>query len=48
MQSKNRIMINVGVSVKNYMIGGLVKKIIRGFLLHVLVSVIMHVKLMNI
>ena len=46
-QSKNRIMMNVGVSVKNQMIGVLVKMILCGILVRVIVSVIRHVKLMN-
>ena len=47
-QSKNGIMMNVSVSVKNYMIGVFVKSAICGFLACVIVSVIRHVKLMTI
>ena len=44
-QSKNGIMINVGVSVKNQMIGVVVQMIKFGILVRVIVSVIRHVKL---
>ena len=44
----NRIMMNVGVSVKNEMIGILAKIIISRILVHVITSVIRHVKLINI
>ena len=44
-QSKNGNMMNVGVSVRNYMIA---KMTICGILLRVIVSVIRHVKLTNI
>ena len=39
---------NVGVSVKNYMIGVLVKMTICGILAHVTVNAIKHVKLMSV
>ena len=42
----NRIMMNVGVSVKNEMIGILAK--MCRILVHVITSVIRHVKLINI
>ena len=38
-------MMNVGVSVKNYIIGVFVKMIICGLLIRVIVGVIRHVKL---
>ena len=41
-------MMNVGVSVKNEMIGILAKIIICRILVHVITSVIRHVKLINI
>ena len=47
-QSKDGFMMNVGVSVNNYMIGVLVKIIICGIIVYVIVNVIKHVKLMNI
>ena len=43
--SKNGIMLNVDVSVKNQMIGVLVKKVICGFLAREIVNGIKHVKL---
>ena len=46
-QSKHRIMIKVGVSVKYVMIGILAMMIICGILVHVIVSVIRHVELMK-
>ena len=46
-QSKHRIMIKVGVSVKYVMIGILAMMIICGILIHVTVSVIRHVELMK-
>ena len=46
--SKTGIRINVGVSVKNYMIGVLLKIIMCGILVRVIISVTGHVKLMNI
>ena len=46
-RSKNEIMMSVGVSVKNWMIGALGKTIIRGLVVHVIASAIKHVKLMN-
>ena len=39
---------NVGVSVKNYMIGVLVKMTICGILARVTVNAIKHVKLMSV
>ena len=47
-QSKNEIMMNVVVIVKNQMIGVLAKMIICGTLVRVLVNVMMHIKLTNI
>ena len=47
-QIKNGIMMNVSVIVKNWMIGVLLKMVIRGILVHVVTSVKRHVKLMNI
>ena len=47
-QSKNGIIMNVGVSVKNSMIGILAKKFICRIPLHVILCVIRHVKLSNI
>ena len=47
-QSKNEIMMNFGVSIKNQMIGVPVKKIICEILVHVIVSVIGHGKLTEI
>ena len=41
-------MVNVGVSLKNYMIGVLVKRLMCGILVRVIASVIRHVKLTNI
>ena len=53
-RSKNGIMMSVGVSVKNWMIGALGKMIIgglvvhvSGLVVHVIASAIKHVKLMN-
>ena len=46
-QSKNEIMMIVGVSVKNYMIGVLVKMIIYGILVCVIVSVLKHVNILT-
>ena len=39
---------NVGASVKNWMLGALPKMIIRGILVHIIASVVSHVKLLNI
>ena len=48
-QSKNGIMMNVGVSLSNWMIGVLVETFITcGGLVHVIVSAIKNVKLMSI
>ena len=47
-QSKNGIMMNVDLSAKNKMIEFLVKMIICGILVHVIVSVIRHLKLASI
>ena len=47
-QSKNRIIMNVGVSLKNWMIQALVKGIIRDILLGMIVSVLRHVNLTDI
>ena len=47
-QSKNRIIMNVGVSLKNWMIQALVKVIICDILLRMIVSVLRHVKLTDI
>ena len=47
-QSRNEMLMNVGVGVKNYLIGVLVKMVICGILVRVIASVIKHVKLMNI
>ena len=47
-QSKNRIMMNIGDSVKTYMIGVLVEMIVCRILVPVIVNVVRHVKLMNI
>ena len=46
-QSKNGILINAGVSVKNKMIEILVEIATRRILVCVIASVIKHVKLMN-
>ena len=46
--SKSEIMVNVGKSVNNWIIGFFVKIIICGILVHVNLSVIRHVKLTNI
>ena len=46
-QNKTRILVNADGSVKNWMIGVLVKMIVCGILVHVIVNVIRHVKLMN-
>ena len=48
MQSKSGIIINVGESVKTSKVWILLKRVICGILVHVIVSVIRHVKLMNI
>ena len=47
-QSKNRIIMNIRVSVKNYVIGFLVKMIICGTLVYLIFIVRRHVKLTNI
>ena len=47
-QSKNGIIINIGVSIKNKMIGILEKSVTCRILVRVIVSAINHVKLMNI
>ena len=47
-QSKNGIMINVGVSVKKLVIGVLVKMITRGILARVIMNAIKQLKLINI
>ena len=47
-QTKNGIMMNVGVGVKNLMIGNILKMIVCGILLLVTVIVISHAKLKNI
>ena len=47
-QSKNRIIMNVGVSLKNWMIQALVKVIICNILLGMIVSVLRHVNLTDI
>ena len=47
-QSRNGTKMNISTSVKNYMIGALVKMIICGILVQVIVSLKMHVKLTNI
>ena len=47
-QRKNEIIMNKGVSVKNQVIGILAKMTVCGILVHVIVSVIRHVKLTNI
>ena len=47
-QTRNKIQMYVGVSVKNYMIRVPAMMIIWGILVHVIVSVIWHVKLTNI
>ena len=47
-QSKNGIIINIGVSIKNTMIGILEKSVTCRILVRVTVSAINHVKLMNI
>ena len=47
-ESKNGIKMKVGVFVKNQMIGLLGKMIISGFLVHLIASVIRHLKLTNI
>ena len=47
-QSKNGTIMNVGVSVKNYKIWVLSKRVICGTIVPVIVSVIKHVKLMNV
>lgn len=47
-QSKNGIKTKVDVNVKNQSIGALVKVILCGTLVHLIVNVIKHVKLMHI
>ena len=47
-QSKNGIIMNVGVSVKNKIMGVLVKIIICGILVSVIVNAIIHINLTNI
>ena len=47
-QSKNGIIINIGASIKNKMIGILEKSATCRILVRVTVSAINHVKLMNI
>ena len=47
-QNKIRIMMNVGVIVKNKITEVLAKKAIYGLLMNVIVNVIKHVKLVNI
>ena len=47
-QSKYGIVMDVGVSVKHWITGALVKKIIYEILVRLIVSVIKHVKLRNI
>ena len=47
-QNKNGIMMNVSVSVKSENNGVLLKKAIHAILVNVIVSVIKHVKLVNI
>ena len=47
-QSKNRIIMNIRVSVKNYVIGFLVKMIICGTLVYLIFIVRRHVKLTNV
>ena len=47
-QSKNEIVMDVGVSIKNKMIGVLVNRIIYGISARVMVSVTKHEKLTNI
>ena len=47
-QSKYGIMINVAMSLKNYVIGVLLKMIICGILVHVIANVIGQVRLTNI
>ena len=47
-QIKNRIIMSVGVSLKNWMIQVLVKVIICDILLRMIVSVLRHVKLTDI
>ena len=47
-QSKNRVMMSVGVSVKKKMIGVFVKMILCGMLARVIVNVIRYVKMINI
>ena len=46
-QCKNEILMNIGVSVMNYMTGVLLKMIICGILVRVIMSIIRHVKLTN-
>ena len=46
-QSKNGIMMTVGMIVNNYMFGILMKSIICGILARVILNVITHAKLMN-
>ena len=41
-------MLNVGVNLKNQVIGFLVKNAIRRIIVHVIVSAIRHAKLVNI
>ena len=47
-QSKNRTMINVNVNAENQLTGVLMKKITCVFLVHVIVSIIRSVELVNI
>ena len=47
-QSKNGIIMNVGVSIQNYMIRVFAKMILCGILARVIVNEIKHVKLMHV
>ena len=47
-QGKSGIMMNIGASVKNQMSGFLAKMTTCGILVHIFVSAIRHVKLMDI
>ena len=47
-KSKNGIIINVGVGLKNEMIGVLIKLMVWGILVRVIVSAVRHAKLTNI
>ena len=47
-QSKNGMMMNVGVNVENYMIRVFVEKVTGGILVRMIVSVMKHLKLVSV